>query len=299
MRICTRLLLIRPQIENDESIEGYRTRLAIENGYTENSLNSLLISKFNKEKNKMENTIFVLEEVTGTSLKNNSLYNLDYLNKKQVIIQNGLNQKISRYCPLCIKEKKYHRVQWFLAPVFICCKHDVILREKCMVCLKKTNVVEIVSDRCSNCKSKLSDNIAFRYKTEIGKKIEGVYWDTFFSDNPVWEELDLSRYFIMLKKISICLTTYFRNMLNVQYLTLSQKELWSVNDYREFIQVVSYAHYLLENWPYNFFKEKQRAYNVIPIISICLLSTPDKEVNNVLNKAMEELFRLIRYRIIH
>jgi len=51
----------------------------------------------------------------------------------------------SKYCPLCLQERRYHRVYWDLRHVTTCLEHCTILVDRCSYCGKKVTVKEILA----------------------------------------------------------------------------------------------------------------------------------------------------------
>jgi hypothetical protein len=62
----------------------------------------------------------------------------------------------SQFCPLCLAESAYHRLNWFPKIVTVCLRHHCLLVSGCAGCGQKTIIGDIVAGRCSNCGFKLS-----------------------------------------------------------------------------------------------------------------------------------------------
>jgi len=63
----------------------------------------------------------------------------------------------SAFCPLCLRERVYHRLPWLLHAVFACPTHDCWLRDTCSNCGASVSVEMIVRSECAACYASLTD----------------------------------------------------------------------------------------------------------------------------------------------
>lgn len=54
----------------------------------------------------------------------------------------------TRYCSLCLKESRYHKIHWELLPVTVCLKHKVLLQDFCPKCHRKVKIRWVLRNTC-------------------------------------------------------------------------------------------------------------------------------------------------------
>jgi len=59
------------------------------------------------------------------------------------------------YCPVCLKERRYHRIGWQLQPVVLCVDHGLALSVRCPNCNRLVSIDGIVRGECKKCKAPL------------------------------------------------------------------------------------------------------------------------------------------------
>lgn len=62
----------------------------------------------------------------------------------------------SQFCPLCLKDRAYHRVAWLLVSVVVCLDHLCLLMNACPYCNRPVDLTSIVENRCPTCRTDLS-----------------------------------------------------------------------------------------------------------------------------------------------
>lgn len=62
----------------------------------------------------------------------------------------------ARYCPLCLQNGRYHRLQWLPILVSACLEHRCLLNRGCASCGQPLRVEHIIDDRCPFCFAKPS-----------------------------------------------------------------------------------------------------------------------------------------------
>ncbi len=86
---------------------------------------------------------------------------LDFLDlpEKSVVslLPEGVAQKLLRpasacqYCPLCVKQAPYHRLNWVVIATAACLEHKCLLVNQCYNCQRPLQVLDIVNAGCSKC----------------------------------------------------------------------------------------------------------------------------------------------------
>ncbi|WNS46105.1 TniQ family protein [Paenibacillus sp. MMS20-IR301] len=57
-------------------------------------------------------------------------------------------QKRVKYCPQCMREDPFHRLQWDIANVTVCLEHELLLLERCTSCQKTTSIFDLMAGHC-------------------------------------------------------------------------------------------------------------------------------------------------------
>lgn len=149
-----RTLLIRPFIQYDESLSGFLYRVSKMNNYRFLHLNYFLtLSIYNAQNNEfhleaLQKLALVLRHNDPVDEKNG--YNLQSFFGSELYFKIILKNKV-KYCPMCIKEKYYHRTVWCFTPIHLCIKHNVLLLDECPECGHKINMGDFTNRRCEIC----------------------------------------------------------------------------------------------------------------------------------------------------
>jgi hypothetical protein len=61
----------------------------------------------------------------------------------------------AQYCPHCLKDTAYHRLNWVPLPAAICLEHHCLLVNQCPRCRKQLSIGEITKNRCKACQANL------------------------------------------------------------------------------------------------------------------------------------------------
>jgi hypothetical protein len=56
-----------------------------------------------------------------------------------------------QFCPLCLKEAAYHRVDWLPLAAAVCLRHQCLLIHNCPSCQERINIRNILETHCPNC----------------------------------------------------------------------------------------------------------------------------------------------------
>ncbi len=62
-----------------------------------------------------------------------------------------------QFCPLCLQEALYHRLNWMPLAVAVCLHHQCLLVRGCPHCAKNISVADILKAQCPNCTLSLPD----------------------------------------------------------------------------------------------------------------------------------------------
>jgi predicted site-specific integrase-resolvase len=61
------------------------------------------------------------------------------------------------FCPYCVREAPYHRLNWMLDVVFVCPKHGGWLLDTCASCGASVSVESVVRSHCARCSASLAE----------------------------------------------------------------------------------------------------------------------------------------------
>lgn len=181
------LLLNRPVLNTDESLASYAIRLAMANYCQPLTIfiNPLLASEEtgssydDLQLPKNVRTFTRLAAYTGTEVSRlyeatlhryasilippeYKVVTLALAGKKQPILSGNRDTTFVRaanaaqYCPRCLAESGYHRLNWSLTFVTVCLKHRCLLVDFCQNCQSKVSIKAITLGRCSRCDSNLT-----------------------------------------------------------------------------------------------------------------------------------------------
>ncbi|MGG1515528.1 TniQ family protein [Paenibacillus oryzisoli] len=146
----------------DESLSGYLFRLFQANHFLPNTdyfkdKNLTLAQLQNNEiTNQVMMSICPWIPVTDSNSINNNDRILSFLNdswKNKLIQNNNL-----KYCPSCIRENYYHRLEWCILPMKMCPKHFILLRERCSFCKRTLDFFDFIQKRCKVCLFQLKES---------------------------------------------------------------------------------------------------------------------------------------------
>ncbi len=175
----------------------------------------------------------------------------------------------SQFCPKCLQEIPYYRLNWMLVPVSSCLDHKCLLVDRCPNCHKKVSHHSIAITRCDYCKGDLtSAKLVSIADDEIGLYSQQILQSLFMQyvtpDNDVFK-LPLQSPTILFRIIN-----GLQNSLEVgksgQWLYLhslpshpngvtlySRKEGQLLTPYESYC-IYSTACRAIMNWPVNFFQ---------------------------------------------
>jgi hypothetical protein len=150
------MTLFKPKPLPDESLYSFLYRFAKGNYLNDvNSLTGLQIS--NNLNYYVDNfTFHKIEQLVGEKTILNNLvlnkYNNIFLGKNQtdsrILTADHYLKNSTRFCPYCLKEKKYHRLTWDIRIITVCDKHKVYLINECPDCGTKLKIKNLVIKQC-------------------------------------------------------------------------------------------------------------------------------------------------------
>ncbi|TCM99447.1 TniQ protein [Paenibacillus sp. BK033] len=149
-------LPIRSMMERDESVAGYFYRSLVNNYFGSPTplscyMTKPLLKNHNNDFTDSEmTTLNKLLVVEGPSIFNNNAKRL----KTKFGVDNYLKMVIKnkiKYCPLCIKQKRYHRYAWSINCLHCCVLHQQVLIEACSNCKQSINLWDFTRGICNNC----------------------------------------------------------------------------------------------------------------------------------------------------
>ncbi|WP_082420462.1 TniQ family protein [Paenibacillus sp. A3] len=212
-------LPVTPRIFHDETMEGYIARLAEANDFPNVDY---LYSHLNYKPWK-DSSIYLqaLTKITGQDLAGFHENFLSYWVKKQLAIPT-ISQKITRVCPYCLKEVKYHRYSWSLIYNMTCPKHGNYLVWGCPDCLKHFTLEDVFEGRCTYCQKvhssikSMSARISVNFPAELSHWNSSIYWNSF---------VDIDTFCELLRRLMYLLHRYFPNEFGFDLSNAEQKTL--------------------------------------------------------------------------
>jgi len=139
----------------DESLSGFLYRLSQRNYYPNTSYlsNFLGLTIHQAQNNEFDNEALGKLKSLNEEPVYHEIYNgyrfheyvgLDLYTK--IIIKNR-----TKYCPLCIREKYYHRAIWGILAIYLCVKHRVKLVDQCPHCGYVISMASFINQKCNKC----------------------------------------------------------------------------------------------------------------------------------------------------
>ncbi|WP_171646830.1 TniQ family protein [Paenibacillus phytorum] len=149
-------MLIRPLIQQNESLSGFLYRLQHMNGYASVSciVSQLGLSASTSQNNEFSgkaleklgeltlDEVEMYEKHNGYYLQN--IFGVDLYTK--IIMKNRV-----KYCPACIKENFFHRVIWNIIPIQMCYHHQNLMVDSCPKCGSQISLGTFMNQECNKC----------------------------------------------------------------------------------------------------------------------------------------------------
>lgn len=257
----------RPSMIEDESLEGFLVRVSQINGYEDIDDHSKFRYHYSPVLNQIKkNKKFILndyilydlaEVLTGQEIIRRN-HDRKYLSSRGLLIGHGSvgYPRLTRYCPLCLQESKYHRIQWSMIPVVVCDKHLCFLRHKCHECDHFTNLKATITGICNRCERDITvqyDKVTREFLFEHPFLVNIDY----LSDKRVFLHLTGGNLFKLKKWLIFCIVNINdkkKKSLWIQYSTkstvirMTDFDIEKINDY------LILTDNLISNWPENIIK---------------------------------------------
>lgn len=247
-------LLIRPYPLIDETLISYYYRISLLNCIPLRILIKPLLLK--QEYQFPEIASNVLNNYLNLGITSEQINNLCGMHLQSYGLFNRLGV---RYCPLCLKEERYFRVNWFIRWNLICLKHEMILLQKCPFCLANIDQVKVLSGRCGcgkyfcEMRGSQPDNDQLFAQKIIESKLGSYYIDGYQS-HPVFS-LPTATFSVFLELLMKYIVHYWNLISSHHYMYYTSEmkfclELWTM------------AVNILKDWPKGFEKFASYLINV-------------------------------------
>lgn len=267
MTIDKQLLLVRPNLKLDESLEGYSYRLGIENGYgfrEASQFQSFLTRHAVKERVYSPLPLYkVLSDITGKDeekLYERESYRIPY----DLVLQARYRREYVRFCPICLEEEQYHRIDWFIKPIYFCLRHKTMLEYECRHCQSSTTMRDVVYATCANCAGSLKS----KYASPVDFCISSFFHhDTLlFDSSPFYANLPKMDFWGLLYKLGFSLMILYGEKYELTYSYKELDEFQYRLFYREnnglYIDLVRLCISIFSDWPKNLMELLQEEKNV-------------------------------------
>jgi hypothetical protein len=129
----------------DESVEGYLYRVSQANYVSLNILNEYFNPYFRNGVGDLKEIMLYLNEENVHFFHRNSIF---FINNSGLQKDNFRRNNYTKFCPLCLSEKPYHRIHWQIAPIVVCKKHKIVLLHKCDECHQQVSYKDVIENRC-------------------------------------------------------------------------------------------------------------------------------------------------------
>lgn len=73
----------------------------------------------------------------------------------------------AKYCPFCLREDQYHRIQWWPVAISACIKHKCLLVGSCNKCKNRVSTAAVSQGICRSCGSLLADSEAISLTDDL------------------------------------------------------------------------------------------------------------------------------------
>ena len=180
MSYSSRPLLHRSSLQPGESLSSFLIRLAQENYYHSPTMVMQLCRERLPWRDQVTRparaeTYRVLAELTKVEIDElymacaqrfAAVFTFPGYKQRSVLFPSGKTMSIStnsvlreqtrpqsdvQFCPLCLNETAYHRIDWLPLVVTVCLRHQCLLIHGCPNCHRKTSVQDVLEARCPRC----------------------------------------------------------------------------------------------------------------------------------------------------
>lgn len=261
-------LLIRPSIIEDESVEGFIVRLSQLNGYEQidsqykfQHYYKSYLQEIKKLKNSFTNNYIyydLAEQLTGQPITNGKNHNRKFLSQNELLLGHGSRwyDSITRFCPICLIESKYHRINWSIIPVIICEKHHCFLQYRCQKCYIEVNLKAMTTGKCSVCDNNITTQDVHQLDQGFLTKHSFLINNNYYTNERKIFHLNAQELFRLKKWLMYCIIDNvgsFKEQYNLDIgysknsnmVRITETNLDRVNEF------VVFTDLLLSNWPMN------------------------------------------------
>jgi hypothetical protein len=294
-------LLNRPEIFEDESVEGYLYRLAKVNYLEFGDLDFDKI-RFFRADDVLESMKQFISHAEILSQQRCRIEQLIYYRYSQGFVLPGWRTRNhSRFCPLCMRENAYHRLIWCISYFTYCKRHSTTMKEHCYSCNRKTTVSGVINDRCDSCGASLSLSSS---ELIIGEELpfSSIKNYTVGKSPTLQEFLTAEEQLLLTQRIAYYLctrTNTFSLSLNTTEKTqLAQNGYFA--DINMLRKIFSRSQELLKQWPTNlilFLKNHYKDFNESREVFKIIATLENESINKLLSKTIYREDLLKSYNI--
>ncbi|WP_339173102.1 TniQ family protein [Paenibacillus sp. FSL H7-0943] len=255
--------LLRPRINDEESLVGYVERISTQNCYKDSlGIYRLLHSSTRDLQNNMFSNVdaIILGDLTGKLIDNlTSKSYFQWIIKHQSSSNYVLRNQI-KFCPECVKIKGIHKYIWGFHPVCICLEHQRILINLCPKCNKNITLTELLrSGVCKKCSCKIlidANNKSILSPEYISSQT--LIQQCFLGGNPLLKNTTISNAedFFSLARISFHILEGLQSFLNEEHLlinTFTNKRNGNLDNQKNLISWGNFV-WMYDDFPMNYYQ---------------------------------------------
>lgn len=187
-------------------------------------------------------------------------YHIDVCNESKNTV---FLYKKTRFCPLCLKDGVYQRKSWISCHSIMCTEHNVMLNDRCYICVNIPNTKSIILDKCLNCNNKLSNSpikmnfpnkfIEYQQVLDHILEIDSLSFSHPWINNPSTfiETLDFLALWAA-KLIPTVDLSIFKYNLNYEGTVLERNHLKNFRTVEQTACLFTYVFNIITNWPNEF-----------------------------------------------
>ncbi|CAM4518930.1 TniQ family protein [Paenibacillus typhae] len=256
-------LLLRPRINDEESLVGYVERISARNCCKDSlGIYHLLYSSTRDLQNNMfsNEDAIILEDLTGQisdvlTSKSYFQWIVSHQSSSNYVLRNQI-----KFCPECVKIKGIHKYIWGFHPVCICLEHQRNLINLCPKCNKNITLTELLrSGICKRCSCKILTDA----KNESIISPEYISSQTliqrcFLEGDPLLRNINIrnTEDFFCLAKMSFHILEGLQSFLNEEHLLINaftNKRNGSLDNQKSLISWGNFV-WMYDNFPMNYYQ---------------------------------------------
>ncbi|WP_082084144.1 TniQ family protein [Paenibacillus beijingensis] len=225
------------------------------------------LKKYRKYPTEENNYYDLAEVLTGVEIVDNRNRDRKFLSKRELLLGHGYRRypSVTRYCPKCLVESKYHRLHWSMIPVIICEKHKCFLEYKCSSCNQPINLKATVTGKCSLCETTLiSSHISNVNKESLENNVILTGHD-YFSRRRVYLHFNYHQLFRLKKWLMFCIISCLQNLQDKEVVSIQYSKISNVvsildSDLDRVRDFLIFTDSLIANWPSNLMNYLEKEY---------------------------------------